>query len=81
VSLYGFGEQIAWKEGVEFERLWDQTRFIGEMLVNEYVVQNHLTNINEFKKVINNMQQYGIIQIDSQNKIKVRIRSNFYQLL
>lgn len=81
MSLYGFGEQIAWKEGVEFERLWDQTRFIGEMLVNEYVVQNHLTNINEFKKVINNMQQYGIIQIDSQNKIKVRIRSNFYQLL
>ena len=69
--MYGFGEQIAWKEGVEIDRLWDQCKFIGQMLVNENVVENYIVHYPNFTKVIGKMISYGVIESISTNKLRV----------
>lgn len=53
--MFGFGHHQSWKEGVSKEELWEKTKFISEMLTNEFVLPKTLNTFQNFEEVLNMM--------------------------
>lgn len=54
-SLFGFGQQKAWKQGVDRKDLWEKTLFISEILRNEFVLSHHFKHVEDFNQELNFM--------------------------
>ena len=72
-SMSAFGHQLAWKEGVSIDRLWEETQFLMRLLQKEFILKDLVANIGSFKALLETMQQRGVYEI-SGDKIKVKIR-------
>jgi len=77
-SMSAFGHQLAWKEGVSIERLWEETQFLMRVCQKEFILKDIVTNMKEFRELLDLMTQRGIYEING-DKIKV-CRNNYYFL-
>jgi len=75
-SMSAFGHQLAWKEGVSIERLWKETQFLMRMCQKEFILKDIVTNMKEFRDLLDLMTQRGIYEING-DKIKV-CRNNYF---
>ena len=56
-SLFGSGQQIAWKDGVDKPKLWEQTKFLQNLLKGEFVKENYMDSQDDFEAVVALMKQ------------------------
>ena len=80
-SLIAFGESAAESQGVPLNRLWDQTEFLTNILRNEFVVRNQISDYECFMSTLRFMEKRGFIRItnDSQPLVKV-VKEKSYAL-
>ena len=71
-SLYGFGQQVAWKEGVELQRLWERVRYLEDLLREEFTLEFRISSYSELLQVLASMQERGFLQIEDD---RVRVAS------
>lgn len=62
-SLLSFGFQTAESQGVSVGRLWDQTEFLVNVLRDEFMVRNQISNFEGFLATLRFMEQRGYIAI------------------
>ena len=65
-ALVSFGREMAWKEGVSFERLWEEVAFLQKSIRNEYVIKTPLDEGN-FRNFIEQMVQNGVFAWSDKN--------------
>ena len=70
-ALSSFGQEIAWKEGLSPERLWEELSFLTELLSREFHMRTPITK-NNYMSLINAMVDRKILTLKD-NKIKVKI--------
>ena len=73
-ALSSFGQEVAWKEGVSIERLWEEVDFLNTLLVKEFQLREKI-NRNSFVSIIDRMVQYGILEIIEGDEKKVKVKS------
>jgi glycerol-3-phosphate O-acyltransferase len=76
VSLFGFGHQVAWKEGIKKTKLYEQIQFISDLLSEEYVIEEKFTTFEDFDRVLKRMvqnQTVNLIQVDDEDEMRVKI--------
>lgn len=81
-SLASFGYELAWKEGVTFERLWEKVKFLQTLMGAEYLVRMRLTdnNIHEFLDMM--IKRKTLTTVNDKIKVIIhRITSSFRLLL
>lgn len=70
-SLFGFGHQIAWKEGVPKLRLWEQIKFLCSLIGDDFIIKDKITTYEDFERTLNFMAGLNCVEIDKDNKVKV----------
>jgi hypothetical protein len=78
-AMSAFGHQIAWKEGVLMERLWEETHFLMKLCEKEFIVNGLCQTIEELKDLVERMAERGIFEIED-GKVKVLILLFFIQI-
>jgi len=68
-SLASFGYELAWKDGVPVQRLWESTCFLQKLVGKEWFTWKKLNREN-FDTILATMVQKGTFSLDDQ-KIKV----------
>lgn len=51
-SLFGFGDHLAWKQGVDRQELWEKTLYISTLLGDEFVVNKPFRTIEDFNETL-----------------------------
>lgn len=69
-AMSAFGHQIAWKEGVSIERLWEETQFLIRLFQKEFLIREKLNNLNDFNHFLQGLKEKGVYDINN-GKIKV----------
>jgi len=59
-SLKGFKKEEI-EEGVPLEELWEKTKFLAELLSNEYMIEKRLSTFERFEEVIHFMVDRGTL--------------------
>ena len=70
-AISSFGHQMAWKEGVPQERLFEECLFLVRLFKNELVLKEQVTDKKSFDRLMELMCNRNIITND-QGKIKVK---------
>ena len=70
-AISAFGHQLAWKEGVSFERLWEETNFLMKLCEKEFIVKDLCQTIEQLKELIDKMVDRDIFEIEDK-KVKVK---------
>ena len=81
-ALGSFGRDIAWKEGVLIDRLWEEVSFLHTLLYREFQLRERITKEN-FPQLLDQMAKRGIIKLeerDGNTLVKV-IKFCFYMLM
>lgn len=60
-ALSSFGDQLGWREGINIERLFQETKFLINLLKNEYVCRTLINNLEDFQNLINIMVERNIV--------------------
>jgi len=47
-ALSSFGDQLGWREGVSTERLFQETKFLINLLKNEFVCRTKINTLEDF---------------------------------
>lgn len=78
-SLFGFGHEMLFQEGVEKQQLWEKVEFLTSLLKKEFVLPKSINNIDDFEEVLDLMIKNKtlsvlengsiIIHPDSENQI------------
>ena len=68
-SLVAYGYELAWKEGVPIDRLWEKTSYLQRLVGNEYIVKKKIDK-NTFTEFLDTMVKKKTLQIKD-SKIKV----------
>jgi len=68
-ALVAFGYELAWKDGVTIERLWESTSFLGKLVRKEYYTTSELDQ-SQFQNLLTTMISRETFQLQD-NKIKV----------
>ncbi|CAI2369551.1 unnamed protein product [Moneuplotes crassus] len=69
-SLFGFGQEIAWNEGVTREHLWEKVQFISNLLRNEFVLTNNFKTFEDYNKVLDFMiKEKTISKLENENLV------------
>jgi len=55
-ALHSFGHQLAYKEGITIERLWEETEFLMRLFYKEYIIRETIQNLEQFTSLINKMK-------------------------
>ena len=72
-AISAFGHQLAWKEGVSIERLWEETNFLMKLCEKEFIVKDLCQTIEELKDLLDKMAERDIFEIEDK-KVKVKNR-------
>ena len=73
-SMSAFGHQLAWKEGVSIERLWEESQFLMRLCQKEFIIREKVNNLTEFQVLLDRMKDRGVFEITA-GKIKVNFIS------
>jgi Glycerol-3-phosphate O-acyltransferase len=68
-ALSSFGQEIAWKEGLSAERLWEELSFLAELMSREVHLRTPITKSN-YMSLINAMVDRKVLSYKD-NKIRV----------
>jgi len=71
-ALSSFGQDVAWKEGVPLERLYEEVAFLNVIVNKEYQLREKITP-ETFPQLIERMTQRGILEIVQNGQAKVRV--------
>ncbi len=61
VSLYGFGEEPCFSTGVQKGLLWEKTKFLVDLLDDEYVVEDLIESEDKFDVAIEETIKNGVL--------------------
>ena len=71
-SLSSFGQEMAWKEGVPIDRLWDEVAFLNTITFKEFQLREQLTK-ESLPNILNKMVERGILQFVDNGEVKVKV--------
>ena len=74
-SLVAYGYELAWKEGVPIDRIWEKANFLERLVGNEFIVKKKLDK-KTFTELLDSMIRKKSLQIKD-SKIKVIWKNNF----
>jgi len=75
-ALTAYGYELAWKEGVSLNRLWDSTVFLQKLIGSEFLVQKKIDQ-KEFDSIVDGFIKQNYLKMDN---AKVKITSVGEQL-
>jgi len=61
-ALASFGQEIAWKEGVHVDRLWDEVNFLHSLVYREFQIRNKITRAY-YPELLELMAQRGTLKL------------------
>lgn len=70
-AIAAFGQQIAWQEGVELKRLWEEVDFLLKLLHKEFIIPNRIKTYEQFVAKIDFMISRNILVATGENRVKV----------
>ena len=72
-ALASFGQEIAWKEGVHIDRLWDEVNFLHSLVYREFQIREKITK-QSYPGLIELMAQRGILKLfNTENGLFVKV--------
>jgi len=71
-ALSSFGQEVAWKEGINVERLWEEVDFLNTLLIKEFQLREKV-NKTTFAAIISRMALYGVLEIVGEDEKKIRV--------
>ena len=77
VSIYSYGIDKAWKDGVALDDLFKRACFMSKLLKREEVIQNRINskNYHVFESILNVMMERRMIQKVGENLISLKTTS------
>ncbi|EAS00429.1 male sterility protein (macronuclear) [Tetrahymena thermophila SB210] len=70
VALTAFGPNVAFKEGVSLERIWEESSFLIELFEREYVLPNVPKTLEQFSKtLLAKMIELKVLKVNESGKI------------
>jgi len=80
-ALASFGQEIAWKEGVHIDRLWDEVNFLHSLVYREFQIREKITKKN-YPELIELMAQRGLFKLfNTENGLFVKVTKLFKLLV
>jgi glycerol-3-phosphate O-acyltransferase len=69
-ALSSFGQEMAWKDGVSIERLWEELSFLSELMIREVQLRTKL-NRDTYPGLLKSMIERKILK-ENDGKITVK---------
>lgn len=66
-ALNGFGERLAFTDGIAKERLYEETLFLGSLFQGEYVTRTPLLTLKDAEKVASQLLARGVLEAHGYN--------------
>lgn len=68
-SIFEFGQNSTWKEGIERQQLFEKVKFISQILRNEFVIEKNMNNYENFEAVLDFMIRSKTLAVGDNDKI------------
>ena len=68
-SIFEFGQNSTWKEGIDRRELYEKVKFISQILRNEFVIEKNMKHYENFEAVLDFMIRSKTLAVNENDKI------------